>query len=207
MRLFLPKQPVFFDLLQELNHYLKDLASLFCEFAVSFSDFERFSKEAKEIEHKGDTKLHEIIDQLNTTFITPIDREDIYLLAQEIDDIIDLIENAIRNVEFYQIREKKEFVVDFARLIVAAQAGLDELIACLPNPKNTAHFESLVIKIHGLEDEGDVLFQKNIRSLFKEEPDPINVIKWKDILEGLEEIMDKYQKVSDIVRGIVVKFS
>lgn len=207
MKFFLPKQLIFFELFKELNGYLLEMTSLLEEFAHSFSDFAKFSQKAKEIENLADNKTYEIINRLHTTFITPFDREDIYLLAHEVDDIIDLIENMIHNIEFYQVREKKEIIDDFAKLIAEASQHFSKLINSLQEQKNTAAFNETIMKIHGLEDQGDWVFQKTINQLFEKEKDPVEIIKWKDIAENLERIMDKYQKVGDIIQGIIVKAS
>ena len=207
MKFFLPKQEGFFKLLKELNGHLKEMAELFSEFAKDFKDFREYSQKAKFIENKADSKAHEIIEKLNKTFITPIDREDIYLLVHELDDIVDLIENVIHNIDLYGIREKKEAIDDFAHLILQASDRMDQLIDYLPKQKHSSGLNKLVVDIHGLEDKGDVVFQKEIQRLFREEKDPINVIKWKEILESLERITDKYQAVSNTIEGIIVKAS
>ena len=205
MKFFFPKQPIFFDLFLKLHGHLQEIALLFQEFSVEFNNFEEFSVRAKDIEHKADMVAHDIINALNTTFITPIDREDVYLLAHELDDIIDLVENAIHNVALYGIQSKKAVVSEFARLIVEASFEVGKLIEHLSRQKYTSEFNSIVVKIHGLEDQGDFAFQRAIQELFEKERDPLTVIKWKDIIEELENVMDKYQRVSDIIEGIIVK--
>ena len=207
LQFFMPKQPIFFELIRQLDECLKEIVVLFKEFVASSDDSDCYFQLAKEIEHRGDAITHEIIDKLNRTFITPLDREDIYLLAQELDDIIDLIEDVIQNIGLYGIKEKKKILADFSELFVSASEDLSKTISCLPKQKNGSSFEKLIIHIHELEDRGDVLFQKSLQQLFEKEPDPMTVIKWKDILEELEEVMDKYQEVSDVIRGIMVKFS
>lgn len=205
MGFFLPKQFVFFDLLEEVSSDLKKMAALFTEFASHFNNFSHYSHRAKKIEREADKKTHQIIDKLNKTFITPFDREDIYLLAHELDDIIDLIENVIHNVELYQITEKVAAIDEFAPLIKEAAEYLEKILCCLRNQKYTPTLMELKIKIHELEDKGDTAFCKGISFLFNKEKDPITVIKLKDILESLENIMDKYQTVSDIIEGLIVK--
>lgn len=207
LRFLLPQQPAFFNLFKELSVYLTEITGLFKELATTFNDFKQYSQRAKEIEHRADAKTHEISDKLNKTFITPFDREDIYLLAHEIDDVVDLIENVIHNLELYHIHEKKEFIDEFANLFVTAADNLDKLMDCLANKKCAISFDTFKVKIHDLEDEGDVVFQKSIHNLFAEEKDCLAVVKWKDILENLEMIMDKYQRVCDVVEGIIVKSS
>lgn len=205
MKFFLPKQSIFFNLIKELSVSLKEMSTLYQDFASNFNNFEDYSKKAKEIEHKADAKSHQIIEELNKTFITPFDREDIYLLAQELDNIIDLIENAINNINIYEIREKKGAIDDFAPIITKSADALGEMLEILETQKQTSKLTELKVKVHELEDEGDIIFQKSIKKLFQKEQDPIKVIKWKDILENLENVMDEYQKVSDVIEGIMVK--
>jgi len=207
MKFFLPKQLIFFDLLKELNDYKREMALLFAEFVDNFDNFEKYVDRARDIEHKADAKAHEIVERLNKTFITPLDREDIYLLTNELDDIIDYIENVIHNIYLYGIIEKKEAVIDFKRLIVEASEVMENLMGQLPKQKYSKDMMGYIIKIHGLEDQGDLVYQKAISRLFREEKDPIAIIKWKDILSNLEKIMDKFQVVSETIEGIIIKAS
>lgn len=205
MGLFLPKQVAFFDLMVEVSDSVVEMVELLDEFSKDFKDFEKYSIRAKEIESKADRKTHEIIDELNKTFITPIDREDVYLLAHELDDVVDLVESIIQNVHLYNITNKIDAFGEFVPLIKAAGYYLRELLLAFQKQKYTEDLLNIKIKIHELEDQGDVIFAKAISKLFKEEKDPINVIKFKDILENMENTMDKFQKVADIIEGVLVK--
>lgn len=208
MKFFLPKQPIFFEEFKQLNTNIKEITNLYNEFAVNFKDFENYFVRAEEIEHKGDDTTHRIINYLNKTFITPFDREDLYILAHEMDDVIDLIARTIQTIYIYQVTEKKPYVDEFIQLAMKAAWELDKvIIECFEKQKQTPVVNGSIIKIHNLEDEGDLLFQKSIRQLFLEEKDPVQVIRWKDIYEDLEDVIDKFQKVSDIIEGIVVKSS
>lgn len=201
----LPKNEKFLDLLDELSNYQAQIAALFEEFADSFTDLERFGDRSKEIEHWADSKNHEILEKLNKTFITPIDREDIFLLAHEIDDIIDLIDNVIHNFHLYNIKEKKVAVNDFAALIMQASENLTKLVKILRGKNSVIRAKDTVIELHKIEAQGDFIFEKAIAELFQNQHDPIAVIKWKDIFENLEAILDKYQDVSDTINGVIVK--
>lgn len=207
MRFFLPKENKFFTLFKDLNATQKEIALLLQEFSARFHDGEEYQRRAKDIEHKADSIAHEIIDTLNRTFITPFDREDIYLLTNELDDIVDLVENVINNVHIYDISEKREYFDRFAATIVEASKTLDQLLDQFKNLKKTDLLLKAKIHIHELEDRGDAIFMSALNTLFKTEKDPTALIKWKDILEDLEAIMDKYQKVSDIIESIIVKSS
>lgn len=203
----MPKQLVFFDLLMEVDDVSRDMVKLLVTFMADFKNVSKYAKKAKELEHKGDTKTHEIIDKLNRTFITPFDREDIYMLAHELDDVIDLLEDTIHEIQLYGITKKVAAMDEFVPLIKEASDCLQKLLSSMREMKPTAQFAKLKRKIHELEDAGDSVFSRAIEQLFKNEKDPLMVVKLKDILEGLEAVMDKYQHISNIIEGIVVKSS
>jgi predicted phosphate transport protein (TIGR00153 family) len=208
MRFFLPKEPAFFEHFQEMSVCLTEITSLFQEFAQRFRDFEAYWHKSKDIEHKADSIAHEIINLLNKSFITPFDREDIYRLIHEFDDIIDLLENTIHNIHLFEMTEKKDFINEFSELIAKATIALNTLLAeTFKHQKYTDAIWKLICEIHDLEDLGDVAYHRALRALFVEEKDPVKVIKWKDILQTLEHVMDVYQNMSNTIEGIVVKSS
>lgn len=201
----MPKQNEFFADFNLLNGHLKKAVVLFSELTKEFNNFESYAKKAESIEHDGDAKTHEIISKLNKTFITPIDREDIYLLSHELDDILDLVEDVIRNIYLYGVKQKFQGLEEFAPLMLSASEEMEKMLDCLQKAKYSENLAEVKIRIHNLEDRADEVFQKSIQNLFATQTDPILIIKTKDILEGLEDIMDKYQSVCDIIEGIVVK--
>src|SRR5690606_3100698 len=142
---------------------------------------------------------------LNKTFITPFDREDLYLLAHELDEIVDHIENVIHNIKLYEVKESTTALEKFGFIIVQASHDLEELVDHFQEQKRTEYLLKLKVKIHEAEDQGDEVYQEAIHKLFKEEKDPVAIIKWKDLLENLEQVMDQYQKVSDLIEGVIVK--
>lgn len=207
MKIFLPSQPIFFKLLKQLCAHQKTMAMLLHEFARTPGRAEEFYERAKEIEHKADEKTHEIIETLNKSFVTPLDREDIVALTHELDDIVDLIESIINDFRLYRVAETRNALDRFAAVIVEASHAVESLIDHLQERRYSEELKKVVIRIHELEDAGDLIFEEAIRELFRDEKDAISVIKWKDILENLEEITDEYQKISDTVEGILVKAS
>jgi uncharacterized protein len=208
MKFLLPKEPAFSENFLKMSETLTEITAVFREFAGEFRDFEAYWRRAKDIEHKADGVAHIIISLINKSFITPFDREDIYQLIHEFDDIIDLIENTLHNIYLYEVEAKKPFIDGFAELIGRATPVLNSLIAeVFEKQKYTDSMWKLIRQLHDLEDEGDVIYQQSIRTLFQEEKDPIAVIKWKDILGTLEHIMDVFQNMSNTVEGIVVKGS
>jgi len=208
MNFLFPKQPEFFEYFKDLSISLKEIAELFYKFSKEFKDADQYSRKAKEVEGKADNITHEIIRKLSETFITPFDREDIHLLANEIDDILDLIEDVIRNIHTYNITEKNKHFEEFGGLILKASEDMEKLIhKCFLGKKYAHKVDDLVIQIHHLEDEGDHVFKSALKELFEKEKDPIALIKWKDILEDLEEIMDKFQQVCITTESIIIKSS
>lgn len=205
MRFFMPKQIIFYDLLLKVSKTLQEMADLFAEFTRNFKNFGEYVKKAKDLEHKADSETHEIIEKLNKTFITPFDREDIYMLAHQMDDIIDLMEDVIHNICIYQIKEKFTPMDEFAKLIVEASKCLDKLLHHLQKQKHTEELVAMKIRIHELEDKADAIFNSATTEMFKNGGDPIEIMKRKDILEGMEDTMDEFQRVSDLIEGIVVK--
>ncbi|MBP7819585.1 DUF47 domain-containing protein [Candidatus Gracilibacteria bacterium] len=206
MVFFAPKTTDFVHLLKEITNDISGMAGLFEQFVAKFGNNEDILAMAKDLEHQADAKVHNIICELNKTFITPFDREDIYALSHQLDDIADLIENVMINIHLFDIKEKNAVLDSFKVLINDAAKALNEAITALEDKKLTMIGDKLVA-IHKLEDEGDLAFADAMKKLFREEKDPINLIKWKQIIEDLESIMDKFQEVSNIIEGIVVKAS
>lgn len=205
---FLPKQPIFSQYFKKLSICVKNISTVFSEMSSSFTDFENYTQQAKKIEKEGDSYMHEIIHQLNNSFITPFDREDIYALARKTDHLIDMIYSVIRNMEMYKVTKKREEISTFSELIVKDSLYLEELIKeSFEKHKKNHKITSLISNIHELEDEGDIIFQKAITELFEHEKDAILIIQWKDIYENLEDIIDSFQRVSDTIGSMIIKFS
>lgn len=205
---FLPKQTDFYQLLNQLVKHVGAISSLYKEFVTvekNWTERDKFTGQAKEIEHAADEVTHQIIDKLNRTFVTPLDREDIYALTHELDDIIDQIENVVHNVKVYNLVRKKDLLIDFSKLFEKGSRDLATLVGSLYQQKFTPEIKKLVINLHDLEDEGDTIFVRSVSSLFQNGEDPITVIRWKDIIEDLERVADKFQDVSNTIEGILVK--
>lgn len=204
----MPKEPSFAEHFKELSICLTEITEVFSDFSRDFKSSVLHWEKAKEIEHRADQIAHGIIKLLNQCFITPFDREDIYKLVHEIDDIIDLVENVLHNIYLYKITEKKYFIDDFASFIGEGSAKLNLLVAeIFRTQKYTPYVGELILNIHELEDKGDLVYASSLQELFDKESNPVNIIKWKDILFILETIMDVYQRVSNTVEGIAVKSS
>ena len=202
----LPKQPIFFKLFSELGQKVFEISGLFTELTkAQEAEIDDYVQRAVDIEHQADDITHEIVNQLNKTFITPFDREDIYTLAEELDDIIDQLEDVIHNIDIYHVNPKEKFLSDFAEIILKDGQAMKELAEKLKSQKYSSEFRELILKIHELEDDGDEIFLSFMSELFQNGQNPVTIIKLKVLAEGLEEIIDKFQKASNVCENILVK--
>ena len=158
--------------------------------------------EIKEVEHKCDFLTHEIIQRLNRTFVTPIDREDIHALARSLDDVMDAIDASAAIVRLYQIERVRQDARDLARIIMASVEQVVQAMKALERRKGVAE---PAVEINRLENEADRAHQTAVRLLFEEERDPILVMKWKETLDLLEQATDRCEDVANVLEGVVVK--
>jgi uncharacterized protein len=208
MNFLFPKQPAFFNYFKDLNGCIREISTLFHDLSKSFDEVEKFREKAEAIEHRADDITNVIIDEINRTFITPFDREDIYALAQKMDDIVDFIENAIQNIYIYELKEKREVIDEFSKLILDASENLSKLVReCFKKKMDSQNVNRWILEMHELEDQGDAAFQRAIRNIFSDNQNPIDIIKWKDVIEDLEDVMDQFNIVGSSIVGVIVKSS
>ena len=170
-------------------------------------DFPERSELARDIlicEQDGDRITHDIIQRLNQTFVTPIDREDIYALASALDDVVDYTEEVADYLGLYKIEAPMEQAQALAHVLHAAARQISEAMPRLRGFKDISHY---TVEINRLENDGDRITREAIASLFENGIDPMVVIRWKDIFERLEEAIDATERVANILEGIVIKNS
>jgi predicted phosphate transport protein (TIGR00153 family) len=158
--------------------------------------------EIKEVEHKCDFLTHEIIQRLHRTFVTPLDREDIHALARSLDDVMDAIDASASIVRLYQIEHVRPEARDLTRIIVASA---DQVVGALKALERRGGVAECAVEINRLENEADRAHQLAVRRLFEEERDPVSIIKWKEILDFLEDATDRCEDVANVLEGVVVK--
>ena len=201
-----PKVSSFSKHFRSIANDIVEIARLIKEFTEASSDIESFKKRAEIIERRADDTAAEVVRLLNVSFITPFDREDIHFLINELDDIIDLSEDFIKNHYLYGVKESNGTFKKFAGLILESAITLETLVdKNLDPPRYTADLKKNKQKLYTLEDEGDEIFADSIHELFRNTHDPIDLIKKKDILEGLETVMDKFRAVGIAIENIVLK--
>jgi uncharacterized protein len=158
--------------------------------------------EIKEVEHKCDFLTHELIQRLNRTFVTPIDREDIHALARSLDDVMDAIDAAAAVIRLYSLTTVRPGARELAKGILASTVVIHHALAALEHTKGVA---AHAVEINRLENEADRIHQQAVVRLFDEEPNPITVIKWKEALDFLEQATDRCEDVANVIESIVVK--
>jgi len=200
----LPRDRTFFDLFIEAGKNSVNAARLLDRMMDQWPEEEGLSRQIVEAENEGDRITHEIIKRLNSTFVTPIDREDIYGLATQMDDIVDFTEEAADYLGLYKIEAPMEQAGALTKVLVAACEQLAAGLEHLPEFKD---LDKYWIEIHRLENEGDRISRDAVASLFSNGIDPMMVIRWKDMFAVLEEAIDATETAAQIIEGIVIKNS
>jgi predicted phosphate transport protein (TIGR00153 family) len=172
---------------------------------LNYDSFEQRLSKLKEIEHEADIITHRTYEKMHTTFLTPIDREDIYALVNKMDSILDMTEASAIRMSLYKIKAPKEELIQQAKLLNEATAKVKQVVRGLRDMKNAKMILDACIEINTLENAGDQILRSTMANLFEREKDPFELIKWKEIFERFEEAMDVCEDVSNIVEGIVLK--
>ncbi len=199
-----PMDTTFYDLFTDLAQQLVQGAGLLAEMLGDGNDREAIAERMREAEHQADEVTHAIIHRVNTTFITPFDREDIYSLASGLDDVMDYMEEAVDLVLLYEVAE---LPVDLAEQVEVIQRCAELTAAGMPQLKAMKGLEEYWIEINRLENAGDKSFRRILAHLFSGEYEALEVLKLKDIVESLESAIDAFERVANIVEQISVKES
>lgn len=199
---FLPKQNKFFDLLIELTEAVLEAARMLDEMMDKNESFAEYSSKIHFIENRCDDLTHQVISDLNDTFITPIDREDIFALVNSLDDIVDTIDTIASRIYMYKLKSKLQFGSQLTDILLIQTVTLNDVIKNLQNPKQTT---DKIMQVKTLETEGDIVFKDALLDIFENEKDIVELIKKKEILEIVERAVDKCQNAATVVEGILIK--
>jgi len=200
----LPRDRTFFDLFIEAGKNTLEASRLLDRMMATWPDSGELSKQIFDAEQEGDRITHAIIKRLNSTFVTPIDREDIYGLATQMDDIVDYTEEAADFLGLYKIEAPMSQAQDLTKVLVAA---CEQLAAGLEHLRDFKDLDRYWIEIHRLENDGDRISRNAVASLFSNGIDPMVVIRWKDMFAVLENAIDATETAAQILEGIVIKNS
>jgi hypothetical protein len=202
---FIPREEKFYDLFEELAGRIEAGGKLFMEMVENGDYSETQSVRLKEIEHEADIITHRTYEKMHTTFLMPLDREDIYALVNKMDSILDMTEAAAARIVLYRVKEPSQTIIDQVRILNEAIGKIKEIVHGLRSMKNAPQILQACVEVNTLENAGDVIQRRTMARLFENEPDVRELIKWKEIHERIEEAIDVCEDVSNIVEGIVLK--
>jgi len=199
------KEDVFFELFIESTQKIIIAGEAFLDLVHNYENIEDKVANLKILETDCDMQAHKILKKLNESFITPFDREDIYNLARDMDDIVDCIEEVSNRFVVFDVKEMRPEAIVMAEQIMQCIRELEVLFKHLREIKTNTIVMEQIIEVNRIENEGDIVYRRALTKLFKHEKDPIEVIKWKQLFELLEESLDSCENVANIVEGLVMK--
>lgn len=204
----LPKDDKFFGYFERAVENVVNAARIFKELmsnAISKEERAQKIRKIEELEHKGDEVTHQIYNELGTTFVTPLDREDIHQIASKLDDVLDYIHGAATRIILYRVETISPEQERLAGMIYEAVEELHKAIPHLRDLKGVSSIRDSLVKVNSIENEADDLFERAIASLFDTCKDPILLIKTKELLVSLETATDKCEDVANAIESIIVK--
>lgn len=207
-RRLLPREVSFFDYFEEHAKLTIQACEAFLELSRNRDGHAAIATHIKDLEHQADAVTHKCMEELNRTFITPIDRTDIHQLIQRLDDIIDAVDASTSRIVLYELTELRPELGQLAEILVTASKEIETAVKGLRNLGNVDLIKEKLIAIHDLENQGDAALRSALGSLFKEEEQrPILVIKWKEIFERLEKATDRCEQLANIIEKVIIEAS
>lgn len=199
------KEGIYFDLFVETTDIIYKSAKMLEDLMENYVDIREKIAAIENVEHECDLHVHKIMSILNASFITPIDREDIYLIAKELDNIVDDIESTAHRFRMFNVKVINEDALKLVKLIVECAKELKDVMIGLKALKKGSNMKEKIIEVNRIENEGDDIYRNAITKLFVTEKDPVEIIIWKEIFEYLENTLDACEDVANIVEGVVMK--
>lgn len=204
---FLPRENRFFVYLESIAQGVAAGADVFAQLktATGRADFEKVAEALHQKEEETDNIAHLLYEELDKTFVTPIDREDLHHITSALDDILDIMEACAAQIVLYKLQTLTEPMKDLIGKVQEASKEVSFCVALLQNVDKLDEIQLHVIRVNSLENEGDKIYRRAMASLFENETDPIELIREKEILDSLESCIDACEDVMDLVRSVVVK--
>jgi uncharacterized protein Yka (UPF0111/DUF47 family) len=203
--MFKERDNKFFTLFEKAAQNVVTSAERLLSLTADLADKKKKIAELKDLEHYGDELTHDIIAELHKAFITPIDREDIFLIAKEIDTIVDQIETTAHRFIMFDIQECMPPAQQMAELILVASRELVTMMRELRKPKCLTTNNRTVVEINRLENEGDNIYRKTVKDLYSGCYEPLTVVKWREIYDHFESTLDALEDVANVVEGVAMK--
>ena len=200
-----PKDAEFYDLFDKISGGIVDGAEMLVKMLEAKEGAAEYPIKIKTVEHQTDQTVHALMSKLHKTFVTPIDREDIHRLAVHLDDILDQTEAASSRIDIYCPECAPPEVLELAAVLLESAKLVQEMVGLLRQLKKPGRILELTVEINRLEDQADYIRRSTIARLFREEKNPFELVKWKDILEYMERATDCCEDVANITEGIVLE--
>lgn len=201
------KEDEFFQLLIEFADKIVRTGEAFLDLVSNYEDVADKVAGIKVLETECDMQAHKILTALNASFITPFDREDIYNITKQMDDIVDSLEEVANRFIVFDVKRLRPECLTMATYIRQAIGELEVLFHHLSEVKKNKVVNKQIIEVNRIENEGDILYRKALTELFRDEKDPIELIKWKHLYEQLETSLDSCENVANIVEGVIMKYA
>jgi uncharacterized protein len=202
---FLPREHGFFDFFDRHAHKTVEGVKDFLDLASGKTEVVAAAKRIKEIEHETDVITHHCVEALHKTFITPLERDDIYRLITKMDDIMDFVEAGSERIALYEIRVMTPELKAMSEVLLRSTEEVERAVRGLRDMRHAEAIIKSCIDINRMENEADEILRSAVARLFKEEKDPIQVIKWKEIYENIENATDRCEDVANIIEGVVLE--
>jgi predicted phosphate transport protein (TIGR00153 family) len=198
----IPRDEQFFVMFTDLARRVTAAARLLDKLFAEPQNLAQYVSAIKDLEHEADVITHSVIGRIHKVFVTPIDREDIHLLVQELDDVIDMIDGCARRAQMFQIREVRESGRKLAEVLVRATEAIEWAVTSMKQAKIV---EARSREIKRLEEEGDAVYNAAVAELFSGNPDALEVIKWKELYDTMERALDQCEDVANVLESITIK--
>jgi predicted phosphate transport protein (TIGR00153 family) len=200
----IPKDDGFFELFDSLAVKMTKSSALLDELFNEPNRLHHFAAEIKKIEHEADDITHEIMNRIDRSFVTPLDREDIHLLATRLDTVVDLMDGTARRATMFHLADRREPAKQLTNVLMRATHLIARAVKELKNPSVVA---TIGREIKLLEEEGDALYSAAVGALFEGTPDALDVIKWKELYDNIEHAIDECEDVLNVLESISLKNS
>jgi uncharacterized protein len=201
----LPRQTNFFDFFEQHAALTVEAGAELAKLSRDGANLDEIARRIKQLEHQADGVTHQCMETLHKTFITPIDRNDIHRIASKLDDITDYIDAVARQLQLFEITQFPETVGEAVMVLHKATEAVERAVKGLRNMRNSATILGECVRINELENQADRIKANSVARLFREEKDPIVVIKWNQIFQSLENVTDACEDVANVIEGIVLE--
>ena len=201
----LTRDSVFWSAFTEHAQQTTQAAKLLIEMLEHLDRRESLASEIKQLEHRGDQITRDTVHALHNTWITPLDREEIHSLITRLDDVLDFIESASDRIALYEIGAARPEAIDLAKVLLASAQEIEKAVGMLTDIKDAKPLLALCAEINTHEHDADQILRRALARLFNEKTDPLEVMKWRDILDALETATDRAEDVANIIEGIVLE--